>query len=290
MFDFDTKLYFGFFQILEDFFSLYLLRWLIWCTSLEVIDHMIIKLILGAQSKVPTEQLYLETGCLPLSYVITARRMIYLKTILDRHKDEITSRIYYAMKENPYKGDWYILLLADFKKVGLELDEKSIIEMEPSVYKNYIKLSVWNAAYKELLNMKSKHIKVKHIKYDGKRAPQQYLNSSLFDNKMCSLLFNLRCKSVNNFRDNFHSKYGEAPKCKLCGKENDSQEHAIPCEAILSELMKTDSEMNIQYDHIFGTVEQQYNITKLYQKIIQIREKFEESTSTAYLGENTGPL
>ena len=48
-------------------------------SDLEVIDHMILKLILGAQSKVPVEQLYLETGCLPIPHVISMRRMLYFK-------------------------------------------------------------------------------------------------------------------------------------------------------------------------------------------------------------------
>ena len=43
---------------------------------------MILRAILGAQSKVAIETLYLETGALSLGNVISVRRMLYLKGLL----------------------------------------------------------------------------------------------------------------------------------------------------------------------------------------------------------------
>ena len=261
--------------------------------DIEVIDHTILRFVLGAQSKVPVEQLYLETGCLPIPHVISVRRMCYLKTILDRHIDEITSKVYHAMKAKPYKGDWFNLLMSDFKKVGVTFDEESIREMDSNVYRKEVKTNVWIAAHKELLERKSIHKKVRDIIYDGVRAPQKYLTSSMFNNNMCSLLFNLRCRSENNFKDNFHTLYGQTPLCILCGKFADTQEHALTCEYILNELKDSDLYMlsSIKYEHLFGTLEEQYNITMLYQEIINIRDRFtEDRTRQAYLGNNyTGP-
>ena len=51
---------------------------------------------------------------------------------------------------------------------------------------------------------------------------------------MSSLLFNLRCESTNQFKDNFHTLYGKTPLCK-CGK-------ALACELFKREL--TQSELN----------------------------------------------
>ena len=48
--------------------------------SLEVIDHMILKTILGAQAKATVETLYQETGAMSVRNVISVRRMLYLKT------------------------------------------------------------------------------------------------------------------------------------------------------------------------------------------------------------------
>ena len=49
--------------------------------QIELVDHHLMRTILGAHSKTPTEFLYLETGALPVKYVITSRRLNYLKHI-----------------------------------------------------------------------------------------------------------------------------------------------------------------------------------------------------------------
>ena len=55
----------------------------VWCSysknslkCLSVLDRKILKLALGSHSKVPSEMLYLETGCLPLTDVITVRQLL----------------------------------------------------------------------------------------------------------------------------------------------------------------------------------------------------------------------
>jgi hypothetical protein len=66
--------------------------------DLTVIDHKIMRLIIGAQAKVPIEMLYLETGQLQIKYVITVRRLTYLHTILARHENEVTRKTYQATR------------------------------------------------------------------------------------------------------------------------------------------------------------------------------------------------
>ena len=116
---------------------------------------------------------------------------------------------------------------------------------------------------------------MKNIVYDGKRNPQPYLLNSNFNNELCSLLFNLRCKSVNTFRDNFHSLYGQEPSCRLCMKFQDSQEHALVCEVIKKELTQKELENlnQTEYSHLFGNIEEQHDITKMFQIIISTRER-----------------
>ena len=46
-----------------------------------------------------------------------------------------------------------------------------------------------------------------------------------------SLLFNLRCKSQNEFLSNFSSSTEIIP-CKICQKHQDTQEHALFCEKL----------------------------------------------------------
>ena len=103
--------------------------------DLNVIDHMILKTILGAQSKVPTETLYLETSTLSIKHVISVRRMVYLKNILSKHENEVVQKVYRAMKSDPLKGYWYNLLVSDFQKIGMEINESKIKEVDLITYK-----------------------------------------------------------------------------------------------------------------------------------------------------------
>ena len=127
--------------------------------------------------------------------------------------------------------------------------------------------------------------------YDGSRKPQPYLLNKKFDNEMSSLLFNLRCKTVNSFTDNFHTWYGKEPPCRLCKKYFDSQEHALVCDVIVKELTENQNQIlkRTKYSEIFGNVEEQESITKMYQIILSIRDKI-LSTPQGLPGlDNSGP-
>ena len=58
-------------------------------------------------------------------------------------------------------------------------------------------------------------------------SPKNYLTSPLFNNKQSTLFFNLRSHWVNEFKSNLYTC-----NSPLCGKSEDTQEHAIVCEAI----------------------------------------------------------
>ena len=51
-------------------------------TELDTLDEQILRYICKYHAKTPIEFLYLETGALPISYIIASRRMNYLHTIL----------------------------------------------------------------------------------------------------------------------------------------------------------------------------------------------------------------
>ena len=50
--------------------------------ELEKIDRSLMKFIIGAHSKVPSEMLYLETSTIPLRHVISIRRMVFFQTLV----------------------------------------------------------------------------------------------------------------------------------------------------------------------------------------------------------------
>ena len=78
--------------------------------KLESIDSALLKGILKAHSKTPTEFLHLETGTLPLRWVIAQRRINYLRHIMSRDNDELIKNVFLAQKENPTRGDFVHLV------------------------------------------------------------------------------------------------------------------------------------------------------------------------------------
>ena len=69
------------------------------------LDNYLMKQIIGAQSKVPTELLYLETAAIPIRYILASRRANFFHNILKKETNELVKRVYFAQKENHSKGD-----------------------------------------------------------------------------------------------------------------------------------------------------------------------------------------
>ena len=67
--------------------------------ELEEIDEALLRKILNAHSKTPIEALYLEMGCLPLRYIIMARRVNYLYYLCKLNEDELLYNFFKAQLE-----------------------------------------------------------------------------------------------------------------------------------------------------------------------------------------------
>ena len=109
---------------------------------LEVLDRKILRLILGAHRKVPSEMLYLETGVLPIRHVVALRRLCYLKNILNRNENEIVKQVYEAQRKNPCKGDWVNMIKTDIENYELNICDEVIRDMKDNDFKKLIKLKI----------------------------------------------------------------------------------------------------------------------------------------------------
>ena len=72
-----------------------------------------------------------------------------------------------------------------------------------------------------------------------------------------------------SFEDNFKTRYQDN-LCPLCGSHNDSQELALTCAIVTQELRQ--SEKDVSYQDLFGSLEAQVKITKVFQKVLRLRE------------------
>ena len=51
---------------------------------LEMVDEHLLRSIVKGHSKTPLEFLYLEVGAMPIRFILSSRRILYLQTILQR--------------------------------------------------------------------------------------------------------------------------------------------------------------------------------------------------------------
>ena len=145
--------------------------------NLKLIDHQLLRYICSAQAKTPLEFLFLETGSLSLSHIISSRRMNYLFEIITRADSELIKRVYTAQKHDTLPGDFYQQVQKDFDLIGKHYTEKYIQQQSKESYKREIKERIRNAAFEYLQDLQSKHSKVQGIVYK-KFETQKYLKST----------------------------------------------------------------------------------------------------------------
>ena len=86
---------------------------------------------------------------------------------------------------------------------------------------------------------------------------------TIFTNKKRQLVYNLRCRSVNDIKDNFHRLYGDEPAFPfLCPLQVDNQEHLLICQSLVTHLTSNNQNalQGVSYSHLFGTCPQQLYI------------------------------
>ena len=241
-------------------------------SDLEKVDEYLIRQILQAHSKTPIEMLYLETGVVPIKYIIINRRLSYLKHILNTNEHELIRKVYEAQKRRPVENDWILMVQTDKTEINFKYNDEQISAMSNSQYKKIIKEKVRKAAFESLLERKETHSKVQAIKYD-KFYIQEYLSSSKFTMREKQLLFKLRTRMLDT-KNNFKSMYPGNLQCDYCGFAEQTQRHLLEqCEKIISNSKLISDNILVEHDFIFGSVSQQLDAIKLFSEIEEVREK-----------------
>ena len=250
---------------------------------LERVDELLLCSLVGGHAKTPVEFLYLETGSLPIRYIISCRRMTYLHTILTRSDEELTKRVYIAQRESPTKGDFFNLVTEDFKKICKILDEEKIVSKSKEAHKRNIKTTIMIAAFQDLKERQSKHSKVKDIHYD-KLETQQYMKSQLFTNEEVNLLFAIRSRMIDS-KSNFKSKYiKDDLTCRICHKAEENQFHLLHCK-VLNDVLKSNDIISeqVKYEDIYSEHKKQKLVTSIFAKLLNIRKQMlENRENTTY--------
>ena len=265
--------------------------------KLEKIDEILLRSLMGSHQKTPLEFLYLETGTLPISYIIMIRRITYLQTLLTRNDEELTKRILLEQRKNPTNGDFIELVKEDFIKIGKFYDENMenfIVKTPKRTFKRHIKNLVQVATFQTLVQMQQKHTKVKQIKYETLKC-QEYLKSGIFSNDEISILSSLRSNTLRTIKSNFKTLYEgnlSCPlKCRPDGNQQyeDNQQHLISCGTIvqkLSQSQKTISAHKVKYEDIFCDIYKQKGIVTMVIQCMEIRNSILENTKMSTSGQS----
>ena len=235
--------------------------------QLELVDHQLMRTILSAQSKIPIEFLYLETGALPVKYVITSRRLNYLKHIHMQSDHELVKRIFEAQRDDPKKGDWWKAVQSDLET--FDINENELKLNSKNTTKKYIRSKIYAKAFQDLKYAQSQHSKVKDIEYEN-YACQGYMKNRKFSFEESSLLVAMRSKTVPNIKSNIRSFSQNDSLCPLCMKSEDTQTHCLECPKLKSIIKPT--EKHIEYKHIFSKCEtEQQAVASLFLTILEKR-------------------
>ena len=229
---------------------------------MEVVDNTLLSRLTGGQSKCPSEFNYLETGSLKLRHILTYRRLLYHHEILSRGEDETIRKIYMKQKVDRVKGDWIELLEHDFDFIGINMNEEEIQGIPKREYKLKIRGLVRKAALKYFLELKLTHRKLDLVQYDRLQI-QPYLINSKLSNEEKSLLYCLR-SHCHKSKINFKKMHRNSTFCSLgCSAIEDQQHIFTQCKP---QLRKIKNSSNLSYNNIFGSLQEQIEVTpKLYQ-------------------------
>ena len=172
---------------------------------------------------------------------------------------------------------WCQQIQNDFEKINLQISENLIELMNEEEYKGLIKSKVKEEAFKEFKNMQAGHQKGNTLYHDNLKQPQSYIMTNKLNNSQVSLLSNLRTQYVRGIKDNFHGQNYQQLECDLCNVEIDTQNHILECH-VLKQHIKWNHE-DIQYNHIYGTLQQQIKVTILLSSLLEVQDRFlEEET------------
>ena len=115
------------------------------------------------------------------------------------------------------------------------------------------------------------------IEYTGLFDLQPYMQSSLFDEKMVSLLLALRTRTVRGIRCDFGGMFPD----KSCPLENcslpDSLSHILVCRELVGEMQSS----SVEYRDVFSADVQLQSGRPLCTTVLEAREKMLERPGSA---------
>ena len=195
--------------------------------KLESVDLMLLRKLLKTPISTPKASLYLETGCVPIRYILKRKRIMFLHHILTRDSNALINRVFWAQVQNTGKGDWCQVVREDLDMLGLkDLSFEEITKKSKDSLKILVDNRIKIVALEDLLNEKSTLIKMSDLSY-GNLEMQPYLYDDRLPTRLKQQLFRWRTKMVK-----VGWNYGKKEKCPICSSSDDTQSHLLDCDEL----------------------------------------------------------
>ena len=110
--------------------------------------------LFNASSKTPVEFLYMETGKIPIRYILKSRRLMFWYDIVNRDEKSLLHKFYKAQKIKTVKNDWIEQLEKDKIDLEIDLDDKTVKQYSKRKFKKYVKTKIMDATAVESLKFK----------------------------------------------------------------------------------------------------------------------------------------
>ena len=91
--------------------------------QLESTDLHYLSKVFAANANTAKESFYLETGRLPIKFIIMMRRLMYLKHILNTDHNGLLYKFYKIQKDCSVKNDWIKQIELDKAEINLNLTD-----------------------------------------------------------------------------------------------------------------------------------------------------------------------
>ena len=227
------------------------------------------KELTACHSKIPVPALYLETGQVPVRYILACRRILYLQTILHREDEELIKRVYLAQRADTTEGDFCQLVDADMQLIELQLSDIQKRSISSYDLKKLVKLKAKQAAFKYLMEVKESKSKIDNISYLNSFLPQPYLLS--MTREQSSFMLALRTRTLRGIRSDFGNMYVDK-QCPLLGcQELDSISHLLTC-SVLQRAVPAGPTV-VQYGDVFSPCQEKQNTAmNTFSQLVKERE------------------
>ena len=237
--------------------------------SLEKYDLSLLRKIMNAHSKTASEAFFFELGRLPLRFILSKRRLMYLWHVLHRDTEEIIWKIYEAQKIKSSKGDWFELLKNERENNCILQTDEEIASMSKERFRRIVDEKVGIGAVKYLNNLAEPHSKSDLIVTDTFEK-KLYFSDRRFSKEDVQLLFALRTRMID-CKTNFRMQFNNDLSCRICKIDDseENEEHILVC-PILNDTQTAD----VQFTDVFGEVDAQFNVVQIYKKVLRRREAY----------------